>query len=417
MPTLHQLFATVCVSILFVGCQPNAERSTSEQAGVATEEVDVPVGEESGQPQLHTDGSNLWLSWIEPAGQDEHRLRYASFDGETWSDPGTVASGPEWFVNWADVPSVRSLPDGRKAAHFLVSNGPNIFAYDVRIAQTNAQEEWQEAITPHDDGTQTEHGFVSMLPWQDDLMAVWLDGREMVLDPDDEHDHGTGAMTLRAGLLDSEGDVLESFLLDDHVCECCPTAGVETGGGLLFAYRDRTEDNIRNISLVRFDEEGWTEPYTLHDDGWHLDGCPVNGPALAANGDRVVASWFTAAHGEPRVYAAFSEDAGRTFGDPIIIDEHQPNGQVGTAFLEDGSAVISWHGRHEDEDALLVKRLVDSEATSDPVVVHAPMPAVRTGIPRIARLGDHLYAAWVERGDEDNRSKVRMARVPRQALK
>jgi len=377
-----------------------------------TADLAPPVQAESAQPQLHAAGDTLWLSWTTPTTDTTHALRYAAFDGDAWGPTGTVAEGGDWFVNWADVPSVRTLPDGRKAAHFLVSNGPNIFAYDVRIAQTDDAGAWQEAITPHDDGTQTEHGFVSMLPWQGDLMAMWLDGREMNLNAGDTDDHGSGAMTLRAGLVDAEGTVRASFLIDDRVCECCPTTGVETDDGLLIAYRDRTDDNIRNISLARYDDEGWSESYTLHDDGWRLDGCPVNGPSLAAHGDTVVVSWFTAAENEPRVYAAFSNDGGRTFGDPLVMDNDRPNGQVSAVLLGPDQALIGWHARTDDGDVFKLRRVTPAGPDGRAHVAVEGMPAVRAGIPRMVPFGDDLFLAWTAAADDARRVTVARLHLP-----
>jgi len=377
-----------------------------------TTDLAPPVQTGSAQPQLHTAGDTLWLSWVAPTSDTTHALRYAAFNGDTWGPVRTAAAGADWFVNWADVPSVRTLPDGRKAAHYLVSNGPNIFAYDVRIAQTDASGPWQDAITPHSDGTQTEHGFVSMMPWQGDLMAVWLDGREMDLDADDTHDHGSGAMTLRAGLLDAEGTVLQSYLIDDRVCECCPTAGVQTGDGLLIAYRDRTEDNIRNISLARYDDDGWSEPYTLSNDGWRLDGCPVNGPSLATDGDTVVASWFTAAENEPRVYASFSDDGGRTFGAPLVMDDERPNGQVSTVLLSDGQALIGWHARTDGGNAYMMRRVAPAGADGPARVVVHDMPAVRAGIPRLVPFDGDLFLAWTAAADGARRVALARLQLP-----
>ncbi|NBB87468.1 MAG: hypothetical protein GVY12_14775 [Bacteroidetes bacterium] len=374
--------------------------------------VDTPAPLESAQPQLHTAGDTLWLSWVAPTSDTTHALRYAAFNGGTWGPAGTVAEGGDWFVNWADVPSVRTLPDGRKTAHYLVSNGPNIFAYDVRIAQTDDARTWQEAITPHDDGTQTEHGFVSMMPWQGDLMAVWLDGREMNLNADDAEDHGSGAMTLRAGLVDARGTGRASFLIDDRVCECCPTTGVETNDGLLIAYRDRTDDNIRNISLARYDGERWSAPYTLHDDGWRLDGCPVNGPSLAAQGDTVVASWFTAAENKPRVYAAFSTDGGRTFGDPLVMDDDRPNGQVSAVLLADDQAVVGWHARTDGGDVFKLRRVTPTGPNGRAHVVVENMPPVRAGIPRMVHFDEDLFLAWTATTDDARRVAFARLQLP-----
>ena len=219
-------------------------------------------------------------------------------------------------------------------------------------------------------------------------------------------------MTLRAGLLDAEGTVRASFLIDDRVCECCPTTGVQTGDGLLIAYRDRTDNNIRNISLARYDDDGWSEPYTLHDDGWRLDGCPVNGPSLAADGDTVVTSWFTAAENEPRVYAAFSADGGRTFGDPLVMDDDRPNGQVSAVLLSDGQAVIGWHARTDDGNAYMVRRVTPAGADGPARVVVHEMPAVRAGIPRLVPFDEDLFLAWTAAADGARRVAFARLQLP-----
>ena len=222
--------------------------------------MESPAGPKSGQPHLYVGaGGTLWMSWVEPVDSARHALRYASFDGEAWSAVRTAAAGTDWFVNWADVPSLRPLPDGGMAAHYLKSSGASVYAYDVRIAQTDEGGAWQEAITPHDDGTPTEHGFVSLLPWEGDLLAVWLDGRNMLTAEGEEG----GPMTLRAGLITPSGAVTRPALLDDRTCECCNTAAVRTEAGVLVAYRDRTPEEVRDIYLTRFDGQTWTAPSAL----------------------------------------------------------------------------------------------------------------------------------------------------------
>lgn len=377
----------------------------------SSERLDVPAAQGSGQPHLQAaDDGAVWLSWVEPVDEKQHALRYASFDGTGWSATETVATGDDWFVNWADVPSVRPLPDGRFAAHYLENNGPGTFAYGVRITQTDEDGAWQPVITPHRDETETEHGFVSLLPWEEDrLLAVWLDGRKMA----DAGGGHLGEMTLRSGILAPSGTVERRDLLDDRTCECCPTSAVRTSEGALVAYRDRTEEEIRNIQLVRFDGEAWSDPYLLHDDGWKIEGCPVNGPALAANGDRAAAAWFTAAEGVPRVQVAFTEDGGRQFTEPTVVAEGETSGRVDAVLMEDGSAVVSWLGQDQGE-AVIQGRQVHADGTMGPPVTLASVPSTSrdVGMPRMTRSGDHLYVAWVGTEEGGDSSRVQLARIP-----
>lgn len=402
------LFGSLVIAgvLLVLGCQPgsDASPSTSSSPEVGTR-LNGPAPTKSGQPHLHAgEDGTVWMSWVESTGEDEHALRYATVDDTTWTQAQTVARGSDWFVNWADVPSVRSLPSGRLAAHYLQSNGPNALAYSVRISQTDGAGTWQSAVTPHEDGTETEHGFVSLLPWSDDhLLAVWLDGRKM----EGRDGHG-GEMTLRGAVLDSTGKVEQRALLDDRTCECCPTAAVRTGDEALVAYRDRSEDEIRNIRLVRFDGQAWFEPTLLHDDGWRIEGCPVNGPALAAEGDRVAAAWYTAPEGVPRVNVAFSTDGGREFSEPVVVAEGTPTGRVDVVWLEDGRAAVSWLGKANDGAALRVKAVEPGDTTgSSLVMAKLPSASRGAGMPRLVRSGQHLYSAWTS-----PEAGVQVARLP-----
>ena len=350
------------------------------------------------------------MSWVEPVGKDRHALRYATLDDTSWTEPRTVARGGDWFVNWADVPSLRPLPSGRLAAQYLRSVGPDPLAYAVQITQTDGAGTWQSAVRPHNDGTATEHGFVSLLPWPDDrLLAVWLDGRRM----EGREGHG-GEMTLRGGVLDATGAVEQRALLDDRTCECCPTTAVRTGDEALVAYRDRSENEIRNIQLVRFDGQSWSDPAVLHDDGWRIEGCPVNGPALAATGDRVAAAWYTAPGGMPRVNVAFSTDGGRQFGDPVVVAEGTPTGRVDVVWLEDGRVAVSWLGKSADGAPALRVRGVGADGASRSAVPMATLPSASRGVgmPRLVRSGSHLYAAWTH--PEDG---VQVGRLPVDALR
>ncbi len=395
------------IGLVLAGCQSDPTPITS------VEPLSAPVSTPSGQPHLHADADGtVWLSWIEPVDSVTHALRYATFDGRSWSALQTAATGTDWFVNWADVPSLRPLPDGRRVAHFLKSNGPDVFAYDVRITQTAQDGAWQPALTPHRDKTQTEHGFASLLPWDGDVLAVWLDGRRMDTHASDTGGHGVGPMTLRSALIAPDGQVSHPFEIDDRVCECCPTAAVRTADGVLVAYRDRSENEVRNIGLTRFDGDEWSDPYLLHDDGWQINGCPVNGPALAADGNRVAAAWFTAPNSRPRVQVAFSDDGGRQFGEPLVVDADGPTGRVDVVLLDDGSALVSWIGTHGEDTALLVRQIHPSGTASSRASLASVSRSRGTGMPRMVRRADRVYWAWVGTAGDAPRVQMAHALVP-----
>lgn len=394
--------------ILFVSCLGCSSDTESGSAPLA-ESVEAPVGPNSGQPQLALgDGGTVWLSWLEPTAGDTSALRYATLDDSGWSSPRTVATGADWFVNWADLPSVRPLPNGRVAGHFLASNGPSALAYEVRITQTGPDGTWHDPVTPHDDDTETEHGFVSLLPWGGDaLLAVWLDGRQMA----GQGGGHQGEMTLRSAVLGPAGTVQRRDLIDERTCECCATSAVRVGDEALLAYRDRSEDETRDIRITRFDGAGWTEPSVLHDDGWRIEGCPVNGPALAADGDRIGAAWFTAANDTPQVKAAVSEDGGRTFSSPVVLSQGKTTGRVDVVLLDDGGALVTWFAR--DDGGAVRARIVRGGRLGSPAKTLAKVSSAGrdVGFPKVVRNDDDVYVAWVEPDGAGNGSRVQVGRV------
>ncbi|MEO6569741.1 MAG: hypothetical protein ABIO94_13325 [Opitutaceae bacterium] len=291
-------------------------------------ELPSPAGPGSGQPNLAVapDGS-VYLSWIERLGEGRFSLRFAEKEGDGWSPPRVIAEGSNWFVNWADFSSLVALPDGSLAAHWLVKSGPGTFDYDVTISRSfDKGTSWGKPFVPHRDGVKAEHGFVSMFAAADgNLAAVWLDGREMKPGANG-NDHGHGDMTLRYVKIMRDGSLTDDASLDRRVCECCQTSAAMTAVGPIIVFRDRSEEEkeIRDISIVRLNAGKWSVPRPVFQDGWQLNGCPVNGPAVAASGKRVAVAWFTAANNSARVKMAFSSDAGESFGRSDSGGRRQP---------------------------------------------------------------------------------------------
>ena len=363
----------------------------------------------SGMPHLVSAGDGrVFMSWLEPSGPDAWALRVAERRDGTWTDPRTVAEQDAFFVNWADFPSIAVLEDGTLIAHWLQKVGEDSYAYHVFLSLSSDDgETWSEPARLHDDERSTEHGFVSIVPWDGGAALVWLDGRAMYLQATNpqaaepaEKPADFGAMTLRARTMTPDGMLGEEWLLDERTCECCTTSLARTADGLVAAYRDRSPDEIRDVHVTRLEDGRWTEPVPVHDDGWEIPGCPVNGPQLAADGDRVAIAWFTAAADMPRVFAAFSEDGGRTWGEPVRVDEGRPLGRVDVELLDDGSAAITWVETAGEEPQILLRR-VEAGGARGPSLEVTPTSAARvSGFPRLVRMGDELIFAWTLPGPE-----------------
>ncbi|MEA2491288.1 MAG: hypothetical protein QOH21_3080 [Acidobacteriota bacterium] len=310
--------------------------------------VPSPAGVDAAQPFLSTtaDGRVL-LSWLEPVGEKQVALKFATFDGGRWSAPRTIASRADLFVNWADFPSVVADAKGTLFAHWLQKSSAGTYSYDVHVtSSSDGGKSWRADRLLNTDGKQAEHGFVSIVPLpKGGVGALWLDGRAMAGGEHGGHGghagHGGGEMMLRYANLDAGLNVSGESQLDTRVCECCATSMTMTAVGPVAVYRDRSAEEIRDIGVVRRTGAKWTAPALVHRDGWKIKGCPVNGPQLDARGNGVAVAWFTAA-ASPRVNVAFSRDAGATFGTPVRIDSGNPAGRVDVLMLANGSALVTW---------------------------------------------------------------------------
>ena len=395
---------SISIVIVAAGLSLTAGQPASVPAWtLKVEPIDTPAGPQSGQPHLAETAAGVLLSWIERTGESAS-LKFSELSGRAWSAPRTVASGANWFVNWADVPSVVRLRDDTLVAHWLQKSGPDTYAYDVRLSYSkDGGRSWQPSFLPHHDGTKTEHGFVSLFEAPASglgiaggrLGLVWLDGRGMS-GGHGGHD-GAGDMALRFTTFDRQWAQSAEMVLDARVCECCPTSVAQTDDGPIVAYRDRSANEVRDIFVTRLSAGRWSEPVAVHHDDWRVPACPVNGPAIAARGRDVAVAWFTAKGDQPKSFVAFSRDAGRTFGPPVRIDDEASLGRVDVELLPDGSAVAAYVEFAAQRGSFRVRRVDRNGVKSAPVTVAGIAGNRASGMPRMVRRGNELYFAWVDR--------------------
>lgn len=359
-------------------------------------EFSGPAG--SAEPFLTaTPNGGLLATWFEPREGDRRALRITERRNGRWSAPVTAAEREGFFVNWADFPSATQTTDGRWVVHWLEKTAAKSYAYHIKMSSSaDRGRSWSAPVSPHSDLSPTEHGFVAMLPaLKGGVDVVWLDGRQTA----DTVAHGAhGPMALAAGSLDPAGRVALDAILDARVCDCCQTALARTSAGLIAVYRDRNEDEVRDISAVRQVNGRWTSPVKVASDGWVYRACPVNGPSVAADGRQVAVAWFTSADGKPRVKLARSGDAGATFGAPVQVDDGNPLGRTDVELLPDGSALAVWLEIVGDQAEWRVKRIRPDGGVVSRWTVGAAPRTRQAGFARSAMSGGSLFVAWTAAG-------------------
>ncbi|MEN1928756.1 sialidase family protein [Luteimonas sp. MJ250] len=427
---------------LVAGCGSEAPAPLPAASTAAVDPAAARVVEEwplpamlpgSALPDLAAvDGGKLLLAWTNSQPGRRHILQFSSYDlaGARWeSAPVTIAVGNSMFVNWADTPHIMATPNGALWAHWLQKNGDAPYAYDVRLSNSlDGGRSWSEPVSPHDDGTQTEHGFVSMWPQgQGTLGIAWLDGRNTAGNGHADHgeadaagdagDAAAGAtmgaatnaasaavadlaaMTLRAASFDGHLRRAADVEIDASVCDCCQTSAAVTARGPLLVYRGRAQGEVRDILATRLDGEAWTTPKAVHADNWVMPACPVNGPAVAADGDAAVVAWYTAADGDvPEVRIAYSGDAGESFAAPVTLDRGEAvQGRVAIA-LGDGQAWVLWLREENGGQSLwLSRRSPDLVTEFERIgVAHLTGRGRGTGFPQLAVAGGNAHVVWTD---------------------
>lgn len=371
----------------------------------------LPSSAGSAQPDLAaTADGRLLLSWISSVEGRRNALQFVAMseDGHWQSAPRTIAVGDSLMANWANTPHIAQTADGALWVQFMQKMGEG-HAGNVALSRSvDGGFNWASPIAVNDDGVEAEHGFAALWPASRDTIGVaWLDGRDNVKgDMHGEGDAMTGAhampgdgrTALRAALFDMNLQRSGEAVVDAKTCDCCQTAIAATTRGPLLVYRDRSDKEVRDIAAVRYDGKAWGKPVPVHADGWVMAGCPVNGPAVAANGDAALVAWYTEAGGKPSVRVARSEDAGDSFGPPLALDEgEQVQGRVALA-LDARQAWILWIREEAAGQSLwLSRRTPDLKREYQRLEVAKLQGRGRgTGFPKIALRGREGYVVWTD---------------------
>ncbi len=386
---------TSLFSIYFVLSERNIS-PTTETDNIKTELMKSPASINSSGSSLRIVNGKVYLSWMESRDSNKTALLYAVSEKNEWSEAVPISESDNCFVNFADFPSLVAYKDGTLAAHNLIETGD--FAYDINIHISNDKgNTWNQAFVPHNDSTPTEHGFVSMLPYKDDnLMLVWLDGRNYYEDSA-KNIIATNKMELRSSIINSKGETIKEFLLDENTCSCCQTDAAITSKGAFVVYRDRTESEIRDMSFVRYNNGTWTKPQTICKDNWKIKGCPVNGPAVDAIGNKVAVAWYTAANKLPKTKVVFSDNAGESFSKAFLICEKETRGNVDLVLLSDDSAIVSWVEMRDNSSVFMARKVFRNGEMEDAFIIaenSTDKPVY--GFPKMVESEGILYFTWTE---------------------
>lgn len=367
------------LALLACGSEPAPSPVVHEIAAPEAVAFELSAAVTAEAPHLTATEGGLVLSWWETEGEASV-LRASVINTDGVQEPVEVKRAGDALINFADVPTVSNTPRGWLAT--WPGHLGEGYAYDVVVGASADAGTWTDLGAAHDDKTASEHGFASVAFDAEKTWLFWLDGRNTVAE---------GPMGLRVAEVGST--VGASVVIDERVCDCCGTDAVITAKGPIVAYRDRTEAEVRDVHVARLGADGWTGG-PVASDAWTIKGCPVNGPALDARGERVSMAWYTEGGG-PRVRLVQSITSGVEFSEPVdIATGESVLGRVDVAQLSDGRSVVSWLEKQDDEVARVLARVVDGDKLGEPILVGETTPGRASGFPVLGMLDGVILWVW-----------------------
>jgi hypothetical protein len=357
-------------------------------------------------------GGDVYLSWIDPTSDKRHSLRFAKWNGASWSAPEAISEGSNWFVNWADFPSLSIARDGSMRAHWLArpeSGGQ--YGYGIRVAwrESGPRGRWRQVAAFNENDPVDYAGFLSFAA----NGAAYLSPAGSAATVRATHQHGgeeDHRKTLRFATFGNSGQLIRDIEIDSDVCSCCQTSSAEIPSGVLVAYRDHLPGEIRDISVIRIRDGKASAPEVLHRDGWKINGCPTEGPSVAASGNSVGIAWMTRAGGTSRLQLAWSQNGGVRFRAPVAVDEGDPLGRPHLVAIDEKESLLVWLEKNNTGAEIRLRRVASDGRVGSSMVIAKVAASRTTGLPRVAVYREQVLVAWRE--DAVRAGRLPLASVP-----
>ena len=390
---MKNIILTFCILSL-ISCTKN---------NVIIENIPFSYGKNNAQPNLVSFNGSISLSWISTLNNDNALLHLTQLKDGKWMKPLTIAKGSDWFINWADFPA-HAINQNLILTSYLKKSSVGTYDYDIMLNLRDfSGKKIKEDFLLNTDGFEAEHGFVSIVPNKNQgFFITWLDGRNTTVKDLDGH---TKPMTIRFAEITQNGDIINENELDGATCDCCQTSIAMTGLGPIVVYRDRSDKEVRDIYTARNLNGIWEEPKLLHDDGWVINGCPVNGPKAVSNSSNLAIAWFTVVNNKPEVKVSFSNNNGESFGKPIALNDSDAIGRVDVAFLNNSEIIVSYMEFDNSGTYLRIKKISTAGEVSKPITISKIDGGRGSGVPQLEILNNDIFIVWTVSENDLNQLK------------
>ena len=360
--------AAIAVTTTACGRKQSGDTATAPPAAIKLE----VAGHSNAAASVAAFGKTVAAVWTATAGDTSDI--YISTSG----DAGVTFAPP---VRVNDIAG-DARASGEQAARVLIARGNVIHvAWPARregrsviryASSKDGGRTFSSAITVAGEALSGARGWHALaLGYDGSVHAVWLDGRNAgPMSHGAGHVHGGPAGSApppkpsggpRQDIFHASwqaGGARAEHLVQANVCFCCKTSVATSGENVYVAWRHIYPGSLRDIAVSRSADNGATfaPPTRVSEDGWKIDACPDDGPALAADGHGGIhIVWPTLVPGEtPRKGIFYSTLAENAFapriqldagdGDPahpqIAADEHLNTAAVWDERVGDGRRIV-----------------------------------------------------------------------------
>ena len=209
------------------------------------------------------------------------------------------------------------------------------------------------------------------------------------------HDMSHSSMSLRSGTINENLTLINTQNIDGLVCECCQTDITITDKGPIGVYRDRSEEETRDIYITKLENNVWGKGKPLHLDNWKINGCPVNGPVITGSNNDITVAWYTRAGGRSNIKIAKSTDYGDTFNDPIVLGTDETVGHISIVDDAIGNTWLLWQKTGDKGSVVLILTKIENESNR---VMHKVIEEAgktpRFSFPQITRNNNQIILAY-----------------------
>jgi len=308
-----------------------------------------------------------------------------------------------WYVHWLEAPELAIGKDGQHwiATWTQVSNPRNSYDHNLMLAQsTDGGATWSAASSPHPTEIPAYYGLPAplVLP-EGGIQLNWLDGRNTKIRVPHSgryYPKMNARTTLRSTVLTAAGEQQGDYETSARISALAPFEAQNTARGPVLAARLVNRQKFRDIHLLFWNGECWTDPVQVSDDGWQTSSFTLEGPAMDVRGEQVALGWYSAAKDAARIQLQLTDLTGTPVSKRLRLDRGKPLGKVDLVYDRVGKIRVSWLEQTEEGVQLLLATVTTTGKLEKIAELQTFAEAVPEMYPRMIRSKDGIFLGWID---------------------